>query len=62
MWYDSGTGYWAMSNDVGDPQNQWISSTDTAVECPDGDNWVDEAGIIVAGECSSSSSSSSSSP
>ena len=58
MWYDT-TGYWAISKDVGDPQNQWLSSTDTAVAEPDGDIWVFESGVVTAGECSSSSSSSS---
>ncbi len=59
MWYDD-TGYWAISNDVGDPENQWLSSTDNPVSCPDGDIWVFESGLVVEGECSSSSSSSSS--
>jgi len=57
MWYDTATGYWAMSNDKGDSQNQWVSSTDTAVNCPGG-TWVDESGTITCTEVSSSSSSS----
>jgi len=60
MWYDA-SGYWAISNDKGDPENQWISSTDTPVACPEGDIWVDESGVIECEEMSTSSSSSSSS-
>ena len=52
VWYDSTTGYWAMSEDLGDPQNQWISSVDTPVSCPDGDVWVSEDGTLTAGACS----------
>lgn len=59
MWKDA-TGYWAISNDIGDPENQWVSSTDTAVSKPDADIWVDEDGTITAGSAYSSSSSSSS--
>lgn len=50
MWRDT-SGYWAISNDAGDPMNQWQSSTDTAVICPDGDVWADEDGIIISGSC-----------
>ena len=50
IWYDTVTGYWALSNDVGDPQNQWKSSKDDAGGCPDG-VWVDEAGTVVDGSC-----------
>jgi len=51
--------YWAVSGDVGDPQNQWVTSKDDALGCPDG-AYVGEAGNMYEGECSSSSSSSSS--
>ena len=51
LWYDTST-YWAASNNVGDPQNQWASSIDTAAQgCPDGDAWVDDDGTITAGKC-----------
>ncbi len=46
IWKDT-SGYWAMSNDRGDPSNQWLSSTDTIVTCPDDDAWVAEDGTIV---------------
>jgi HK97 family phage major capsid protein len=51
MWYDTTSGYWVLSNNKGDPQNQWASATDTAVACPDGDVWVDDDGVITAGYC-----------
>ena len=51
IWYDSVTGYWAMSDDVGDPVISWLSATDTATDCPDDDIWVNESGIVVAGPC-----------
>ena len=51
MWYESTSGYWVMSNNKGDPQNQWASSTDTAVACPGGDEWVDDDGVVTAGFC-----------
>ena len=57
MWYEAITGYWAMSADKGDPQISWVSTTDTAVQCPDGDGWVNESGTITCEEMSSSSSS-----
>jgi len=50
VWYDSVTGYWAMSDDKGDPQNQWVSSSDTATPCPNGD-WTREDGTLTAGKC-----------
>jgi hypothetical protein len=50
IWYDPITGYWALSNDAGDPQNQWLSSKDDAGGCPDG-AWVGEVGAVVVGEC-----------
>jgi hypothetical protein len=51
MWYDTATGYWAMSNNKGDPMNQWASTTDTAVACPNGDVWVDDDGTVTVGFC-----------
>ena len=59
MWYDTATGYWAISDDLGDPQISWLSTTDTAVACPGGDAWVSESGTMTCTEGSSSSSSSS---
>ena len=50
IWFDTASGYWAMSGDVGDPQNQWVSSRDDAGECPYG-TWVLDNGTIVAGKC-----------
>ena len=50
IWFDAVTGYWACSGDVGDPQNQWVSSKDDAGGCPDG-AWVGEAGLLAEGTC-----------
>jgi HK97 family phage major capsid protein len=50
VWFDTHTGYWAMSNDAGDPENQWLSSKDTAGGCPDG-TWAGEAGTLAEGAC-----------
>ena len=60
MW-KTATGYWAISNDKGDPGSQFKSSTDAPCDCPTDDTWVDEAITVDAGEGSSSSDSSSSS-
>jgi len=60
LWYESVSGYWAISNDKGDPQNQWVSSSDEQTTCPDG-AYVSESGVMTCGEVSSSSSSISSS-
>jgi len=43
---DSNPDYWAISGDAGDPQNQWVTSKDTAGDCPDG-TYVGEAGTLV---------------
>ena len=59
IWYESVTGYWAMSNTIGDPQNQWISSIDVPNACPNG-VWSTEDGVVYEGSCVVSSSSSSS--
>jgi len=49
-WYSVGTGYWVLSNNAGDPQNQWKSSSDIPQACPDG-AWSSEDGTFTAGVC-----------
>lgn len=45
IWYESDVGYWILSNDVGDPSNQWKSSRDDAGGCPNG-AWSSEDGTV----------------
>jgi hypothetical protein len=50
IWFDTVSGYWACSADVGDPFNQWLSSKDAAGGCPDG-AWAGEDGLLAEGSC-----------
>lgn len=50
IWFDTDTGYYAMSATVGAPENQWISSIETPAHCPVG-SWLLENGTLVDGIC-----------
>ena len=50
LWNDPVSNYWAISGNVGDPQNQWLTSSDTATACPAGP-FTREDGTLAIGKC-----------
>jgi len=50
LFWDVTYSTWAISQDAGDPPNQWLSSQDVGDVCPDG-TYTGEAGTVTEGEC-----------